>query len=162
MMHDTSGKKVSLGRLGVGSNFKTTTKVSMINAAILAIKEVHELTIGTIKALKQIITGQRSYKELGGPLHIANTIGETAKIGIIPLIWLTAVISANLGLINMLPIPVLDGGHFIYYTWELIFAKAIPPHYQTISFRAGMCFIATIFLLITFNDIKHFIYKIFL
>ena len=84
-----------------------------------------------------MITGRRGTDELGGPLRIAQLSGEVAQLGIASLITFIAVLSVNLGLINLFPIPVLDGGHLLFYLVEALRGRPVPPRAQEYGFRAG-------------------------
>ena len=106
---------------------------------------------GTI--LGQFLTGQRSVKEMGGPLRIAKQSGEVATLGVITLISFIAFISINLGFINLLPLPMLDGGHLAFYAYEAIRRRPAPPQAQEWAFRFGFAAIVTLMLVVTFNDL---------
>jgi len=100
-----------------------------------------------------MITGRRGTDEIGGPLRIARLSGEVAEGGVAPLVGLMALLSINLALINLLPIPVLDGGHLMFYAAEAIRGRPLPPRAQEYGFRAGLALILGLFVLATWNDL---------
>src|SRR5690606_25250331 len=104
----------------------------------------------------QIITGRRPLSELGGPLKIAQISGEQAALGPEALISLIALVSINLGFINLLPIPMLDGGHLFFYGIEAIQRKPVSPRLQEIAFRSGLALLLGMMLLVTLNDLASF------
>jgi regulator of sigma E protease len=100
-----------------------------------------------------MITGRRGTDEIGGPLRIAQLSGQVAEGGVAPLIGLMALLSINLALINLFPIPVLDGGHLMFYAAEAIRGRPLPPRAQEYGFRAGLALILALFVLATWNDL---------
>ena len=130
---------------------------TMMTAVQSAINESYVMTVSSLQALWQIVVGTRSATELGGIVRIGAITGETAMQGIIPLILLTALLSINLGFINLLPIPMLDGGHLLFYGIESIIGKAVPEYIQEYSFRAGFVFLIGIMAFTNLNDIYQLI-----
>ena len=118
-----------------------------------AINETFVMTRSTIEALWQIITGVRSTNELGGIIRIGAIAGDMAQQGIVPLILLTALLSINLGFINLLPIPVLDGGHLTFYFFEAILGKPVPDRIQEHAFNAGFIFLIGVMAFANLNDV---------
>ena len=102
-----------------------------------------------------MITGSRGTEELGGPLRIAQLSGQVAQLGIASLVSFIAVLSVNLGLINLFPIPVLDGGHLLFYLAEAVRGRPLPPRAQEYGFRAGLAVLAGLFIFATWNDLTH-------
>jgi len=109
-----------------------------------------------VDVLGQIATGQRSARELGGPLKIAQVSGETASLGPLPFVELMALISINLGFINLLPIPLLDGGHLLFYVIEGIRRRPLPARAQEWAFRSGLALLLGFMLFVTVNDLGSF------
>ena len=99
--------------------------------------------------------GRRGTEDLGGPLRIAQLSGQVAQLGLASLISFIAVLSVNLGLINLFPIPVLDGGHLLFYLAEAIRGRPLPPRAQEYGFRAGLALLAGLFIFATWNDLSH-------
>ena len=111
------------------------------------------MTRSSLEALGQMITGVRSATELGGIIRIGAIAGDMAKQGIIALILLAAMLSINLGFINLLPIPVLDGGHLAFYTLEAILGRPVPERIQEYAFNAGFIFLMGIMAFANLNDL---------
>jgi regulator of sigma E protease len=113
------------------------------------------VTAETFSGLAQMISGQRGTEELGGPLRIAQLSGQVAELGVSNLISFIAVLSVNLGLINLFPIPVLDGGHLLFYLFEAVRGRPLPRRAQEYSFRAGIAVLGGLFIFATWNDLTH-------
>ena len=105
------------------------------------------------QALGQIVVGSRTTEELGGPLRIAQMSGEIAKDGVVPVIWFTAVLSINLGLINLFPIPLLDGGHLVMYAIEALRGRPLTERSQEVAFRFGLIVVLSLMVFATWNDL---------
>lgn len=150
---DETGKTVKIGQIGVSP---AAIRVGPVEAAELSASGMAQL-IGTMgSSLGQVIVGQRSIKELGGPLRIAQVSGQQLEAGPGPLIWLIALISINLGFINLLPIPVLDGGHLLFYAIEAVQRRPVGPNVQEWAFRGGLAAVLALMLVVTFNDLGAF------
>jgi regulator of sigma E protease len=112
-----------------------------------------QITRDTVGGLWQMISGQRGTADLGGPLRIAELSGQVARLGLASLVSFIAVLSVNLGLINLFPIPILDGGHLLFYIVEAIRGRPVPPRAQEYGYRAGFALLAGLFLFATWNDL---------
>ena len=130
---------------------------SPASALVEAGKEAYFMTRGTLEALGQIVTGVRSTKELGGVIRIGAMAGDVAQQGVIAVILFTALLSINLGLINLLPVPLLDGGHLVFYAFEAVFGRPIPEKIQEYAFRAGFVFLIGLMVFANLNDILQLI-----
>ncbi len=106
-----------------------------------------------ITGIKQIVTGQRSVRELGGPIKIAKFSGEQLSLGWIDFINFAALISLNLAFINLLPIPALDGGHLAFYAAEAIRRKPVGPRAMEMAYRTGVALVLALMLFVTINDL---------
>lgn len=126
-------------------------------AALRSLQETWSVTIGTLKALGQIIGGTRSATELGGVVRIGALAGDVVQQGLISAILFTALLSINLGLINLFPIPLLDGGHLLFYAFEAVLGKPIPDQIQEYAFRFGLAFLVGIMAYANLNDIVQLI-----
>ena len=104
-------------------------------------------------AVGQMITGSRTTEELGGPLRIAQMSGEATRSGVAGFLWFAAILSINLGLINLFPIPVLDGGHLLFYAAEAVRGKPLGERAQEYGFRIGLALVLTLMLFSTWNDL---------
>jgi regulator of sigma E protease len=153
---DRFGNKYRIGQLGIGSPRPTFEKVSILEAPGAAVMQTVAVVRQQIKGLGQIISGRRSVKELGGPLKIAQVSGQAISMGILAFISLAALISINLGFINLLPIPMLDGGHLLLYGVEAVRRRPATPVVQEWAFRAGFAVLAGFMLMVTFNDLASF------
>lgn len=101
-----------------------------------------------------LFIGRESTGQLSGPIRIAEVSGEVAKAGAAPLINLIAVVSISIGLLNLLPVPLLDGGHLLYYALEALRGRALPPRAQEFGFKIGLAFVATLMVIATYNDLS--------
>lgn len=128
-------------------------KLAPLPAVQAAVGEMSSMVATTLKAIGQIIMGTRGTEELGGPLRIAEMSGKVGKEGVVPLIWFMAVISLSLGLFNLFPIPLLDGGHLLFYAVEAM--KGSPVHESIMEFtsRVGFGLIIGMMIFFTWNDI---------
>jgi regulator of sigma E protease len=150
---DQFGNKVERAVLGVRSGAPVYTAVGPLTAIQTGAAHTWGLVRLTGDILGQFVTGQRSVKEMGGPIRIAKQSGEVATLGVAVLISFTAFISINLGFINLLPLPMLDGGHLAFYAYEAIRRRPAPPQAQEWAFRFGFAAIVTLMLVVTFNDL---------
>jgi regulator of sigma E protease len=153
---DRFGNEFKRGMLGLAMPEPQVRSVGLIEAPWIATKQTGDIIRLTVKTLGQIISGRRSVKELGGPLKIAKVSGETFALGITAYIWLAAMISINLGFMNLLPIPMLDGGHLMLYAIEAVRRRPSSPQVQEWAFRAGFLILVSFMLMVTFNDLASF------
>jgi regulator of sigma E protease len=142
--------------LGIEPADQRLAPVSAPAAVSASIRQCWVVVSTTLKGLGQIVTGSRSVKELGGPLKIAKFSGEQASMGMLHFLWFVAVISINLGFINLLPIPMLDGGHLFFYGIEAVRRKPLRPEAQEWAFRTGLAALLALMILVTFNDLASF------
>ncbi len=134
-------------------NSRTFVKHGFGEAFVISLVEIKDVTLGTFKALGQMITGSRSASELGGIIRIGALAGDMAQQGIVALIMFTALLSVNLGLINLFPIPLLDGGHLVFYAIEAISGRPVPDKFQEYAFQAGFVFLISLMAFANINDI---------
>ncbi len=132
---------------------KTVSSHTMMTAIQAAINETFVMTRSSLEAMWQMVVGVRSATELGGIIRIGAIAGDMAQQGLVPLILLTALLSINLGFINLLPIPMLDGGHLLFYFVEAIIGRPVPEKLQEYSFRAGFFFLIGIMAFANLNDL---------
>ena len=154
-VEDRMGNSSTRGYLGVGRSGVEYREVGPATAVLAAFTETWNLSIGTLKAVGQIITGDRSAEELGGPIRIAQMSGQAVDLGIGTAIWFAAVLSINLGLINLFPIPMLDGGHLLFYAFEAVRGKPLGERAQEYGFRIGLALVLGLMLFVTWNDISN-------
>jgi len=151
---DRLGRR-QIGQLGIRGGGTKYIKLNPASAVTRAVGETWNLSVTTLEALWQMVIGTRSADELGGPLRIAQLSGEVIQLGIGPLLWLMAVLSVNLGLINLFPVPVLDGGHLLFYAAEAIRGKPLGQRAQEYGFRLGLALVLTLMVFATWNDLAN-------
>jgi regulator of sigma E protease len=153
---DRFGNKYRIGRLGIGASKIEIEPVGILEAPFVAVAQTYGILRQQMIGLGQVISGRRSIKELGGPLKIAKVSGEAMSLGILTFIGLAALVSINLGFINLLPIPMLDGGHLLLYAIEAVRRRPATPQVQEWAFRAGFAMLVGFMLMVTFNDLASF------
>jgi len=153
---DRFGNETRRPVLGIEPGDQVLAPVSAPGAVAASVRQCWVVVSTTIQGLGQIITGSRSVKELGGPLKIAKFSGEQASMGMLHFLWFVAVISINLGFINLLPIPMLDGGHLFFYGIEAVRREPLRPEAQEWAFRTGLAALLALMILVTFNDLASF------
>ncbi len=153
---DRFGNEFKLGRLGVTVSQIDIEPVSLFEAPGYAVGQVVDIIDRSLTGLGQIITGRRSIDELGGPLKIAQISGQVATLGILSFVSFLAFMSINLGFINLLPIPMLDGGHLTFYALEAIMRKPVSPRIMELAYRSGMALVLGLMLFVTLNDLGSF------
>ncbi|MEE8393432.1 MAG: RIP metalloprotease RseP [Rhodospirillales bacterium] len=149
------GVEKDIGLLGVmpDPNQVKYERHNILEAAYLAVDRSFGLTMQILTYLGDMITGSRSAEDLGGPIRIAKISGDMAQGGVINIIFFLAALSLNLGLINLFPIPVLDGGHLIYYAAEAVRGRPLGPQVQEYGFRFGMILVFLLLIFATWNDL---------
>jgi regulator of sigma E protease len=152
---DRFGNHYQIGLLGIARSGMEYVKRDPATAIMQAGTETWDLSVSTMKALWQIIIGTRATDELGGPLRIAQMSGEVAQGGVVAVLWFMAVLSINLGLINLFPVPVLDGGHLLFYAAEAVRGKPLGQRAQEYGFRIGLAMVLTLMVFATWNDLVH-------
>ena len=155
---DNLGNKVTkrmVGiKLGAYNNEVNHVKLSPAKALFYAVNEVYYVSVSSLKYIGSMITGSADSSQLGGPIRIAKISGQVAEFGILPFISLMAYISISLGLINLFPIPMLDGGHLMFYGIEKILGRPLSQKVQEGFFRIGMFLLLSLMFFTTFNDLK--------
>ena len=142
------------GVLGIGAAPAQFERMDPFSAVWAGGVQTWDITVQTLAAVWQMISGGRGAEDLGGPLRIAQMSGQVAEMGIASLISFMAVLSVNLALINLFPIPVLDGGHLMFYAAEAVRGRPLPARAQEIGFRAGFALLITLFVFATWNDLS--------
>ncbi|MGI4792851.1 MAG: RIP metalloprotease RseP [Janthinobacterium lividum] len=144
-----------MGVLGVRGGAPEYKQLDPGSAIVAGVQQTWDVLVQTLQGLGQMLSGQRSADELSGPLGILQLSGQVASLGIASLVSFIAVLSVNLGLINLFPIPVLDGGHLVLFAIEAIRGRPVPPKVQEFGFRAGFAVLAGLFVFATWNDLSH-------
>lgn len=152
-MHDLLGETVRVGLIGVSSKDVIYEKLPLPEAFAQSFRSTYQICSDTLKAMGQMITGKRGFEELGGPIRIAQYSGESARKGWETMLWFMAMLSINLGLINLFPIPMLDGGHLAFYMLEAVRGRPMAVKFQEYSLRFGFALLVTLMVFVTLNDI---------
>ncbi len=150
---DRFGNRARKGVLGISPHPGAIQPVPLAEVPVRAGDYVVQAVKTTTTAIAQIVRGTRSSSELSGPLGVARTAGEQATLGGFALVLLMAGISINLGFINLLPIPMLDGGHLLFYLVEAIRRRPVAPQVQEWAFRSGLALLLGLMLFVTINDL---------
>jgi regulator of sigma E protease len=153
---DNFGNHQEIGLLGVSHAGQAFEKLSPVGALGAAGEETYQVTVGTLQAVGQIITGARPADELGGPIRIAQMSGQAAQSGLANVFWFLAVLSINLGLINLFPVPLLDGGHLLFYGFEALRGRPLSERAVEYGFRVGFGLVVTLFIFVTYQDLSRF------
>jgi len=149
----SDGKR--LGLLGIRGGAVEYRHLPLNIALWAGVQQTWTVTAETVQGIAQMIDGTRGTQDLGGPLRIAQLSGQVAELGLTSLVTFIAVLSVNLGLINLFPIPVLDGGHLLFYLAEAIRGRPLPQRALEYGFRAGLAVLASLFIFATWNDLSN-------
>ena len=160
---DEGGKTV--GRIGVGLKLSqadldkifVTTHYSAWESLLKATKKTWDTSIFSLKMLGSMLAGQSSWKAMSGPVTIASYAGQSAHMGLKSFIGFLALISISIGVLNLLPVPVLDGGHFMYYVIEIFTGKPVSDSIMVIGQKVGFTLLALMMFLALYNDINRLI-----
>tara|TARA_B100000902_G_scaffold333225_1_gene331631 strand:- start:179 stop:1291 length:1113 start_codon:yes stop_codon:yes gene_type:complete len=150
-----SVKKRIVGiKLGAYNNEINHVKLGPAQAILHAANEVYYVSISSLKYIGGMIVGKADTSQLGGPIRIAKISGQVADIGLLAFISMMAYISISLGLVNLFPIPMLDGGHLMFYAFEKVLGRPLSQKTQEGFFRIGMFLLISLMFFTTFNDLK--------
>jgi regulator of sigma E protease len=149
------GPQGTTGVLGIQGGVVRLERLGPLDALAAGAAQTVDVTWQSLTSIGEMLAGQRSARDLGGPIRIAEVSGEAASLGAAPLITLMALLSVSLGLLNLFPVPLLDGGHLVFYAAEAIRGRPLPPKAQEYGYRAGFALLATLFVLVSWNDIVH-------
>jgi regulator of sigma E protease len=156
---DNFGNVHRLGVLGISRSMAPgdikTEKASPLRAIVMGVQETWFVVDRTMSYISGVFTGREAADQLGGPIRIAQVSGQVATAGFAPLIHLTAVLSVSIGLLNLFPIPLLDGGHLLFYAIETIRGRPLSERAQELGFRIGLAIVLMLMIFATFNDILH-------
>lgn len=142
--------------LGIRSGATEVRMLGPLESVWAGVAETWRISAATLEALGGFITGSRSSNELAGPLGIAQMSGEVARLGLGALLTFIAILSVNLGLLNLLPIPILDGGHLVMFAAEAVRGKPLPPRGVEWGFRIGLVLLLGVFVFATSGDLARF------
>jgi regulator of sigma E protease len=130
---------------------------NIADSFVLGVQKTWQMSVVTLKMMGRLVIGEASLKNISGPVTIAEFAGKTALLGITVYLGFLAIISVSLGVLNLLPIPMLDGGHLLYYIIELFTGKPVPEAVQAVGFRIGLALIGSMMVLALYNDIVRLI-----
>ena len=155
MESDRFGNEARIGRLGIGAGAGSieVESVGPVESVALGFEQSFDIMKMMAAGIGQIVTGERSVKELGGPIKIAKYSGEQFTLGWFQFVSFVALISINLAFINLLPIPALDGGHLAFYAAEAIRRKPLDQRSQEWAVRTGVALVLALMLVVTINDL---------
>ncbi|HEX5238429.1 MAG TPA: M50 family metallopeptidase [Sphingomicrobium sp.] len=145
---DNTGKKVTIGLLGV-----SPAPISIVRALPFAVEQTARVTEVMVKGAWTLVVGEGSRADIGGPVRIAQFAGQAASLGAVPFLELLALFSINLGFINLLPVPLLDGGHLFFYAVEAIRRRPLSARALDWAFRGGLALILALVVFTTINDL---------
>lgn len=178
---DRYGNPIEVWQLGIAPdpNAVTFQKFGFGAALQQGVHELWRVLSVTVRFLGKIITGQEDPRQLGGPIKMAQYAGQSAmsgfdessyseppgfwtmfKVSLFDFISLAAIVSVSIGFLNLLPVPVLDGGHLVYYAYEAVAGKPLGPRAQAFGFRVGIVLLASLMIFVTWNDINNLISSI--
>lgn len=151
---DRFGNVFQVGEVGIvragGVVYRPLDPASAVWAAV---SDVWRISAATLAAVGEMIGGARNADELGGPIRIAQMSGQVAESGFMDVLWFMAVLSINLGLINLFPIPMLDGGHLVFYGYEALRGRPMGERAQEIGLKVGLALVVSLMLFATWNDL---------
>ncbi len=156
---DSFGNVHRVGVLGISRSMSADDlkleKAPPLAALRLGVEETWFVVERTVSYIVGVVAGRESADQLGGPIRIAQVSGQVATVGLVALLHLTAVLSVSIGLLNLFPIPLLDGGHLLFYSIEFLRGKPLSEYAQEVGFRIGLAIVLMLMIFATFNDIVH-------
>jgi regulator of sigma E protease len=156
---DNFGNVHRLGVLGISRSMAAgdikIQKLGPLPAVVLGAQETWFVVDRTMSYIVGVFAGREAADQLGGPIRIAQVSGQVASAGFVALIHLTAVLSVSIGLLNLFPIPLLDGGHLLFYVIEAVRGRPLSDRAQEVGFRIGLAIVVMLMIFATFNDILH-------
>ncbi|MBB3389381.1 regulator of sigma E protease [Rhizobium sp. BK275] len=155
---DQFGNKIEIGLIGIVTNeevghfrLQTFTPLEALHEGVI---QTWHIVTGTFKYIGNLLNGSMKADQLGGPIRVAQASGQMATLGIGALLQLAAVLSVSIGLLNLMPVPVLDGGHLMFYAVEAVRGRPLGSSAQEIAFRIGLAMVLTLMVFATWNDIS--------
>jgi regulator of sigma E protease len=156
---DRFGNTMRIGLLGIQRSASpedwTLKRHDPATAFVMAVKECYFVVSRSLGYLYDVVTGREAADQLGGPIRIAQVSGQVASAGFVALLNLAAVVSVSIGLLNLFPIPMLDGGHLLFYGIEALRGRPLSEATQEIGFRIGLAFVLMLMIFATWNDLIH-------
>ena len=156
---DNFGNVHRIGVLGISRSMAPDDlrleTVGPLKALWLGVEETWFVVDRTLAYIGGVVVGREAADQLGGPIRIAQVSGQVASAGFVALMHLTAVLSVSIGLLNLFPVPLLDGGHLLFYAIEAIRGRPLSDRAQEVGFRIGLAIVVMLMIFATFNDIIH-------
>jgi regulator of sigma E protease len=159
---EVDGVQKTVGRIGaaLGGQMPTVeVRYDPVEALRLGVRRTWDISVFSVRMFGKMIVGEASLKNLSGPVTIADYAGKSASLGLASFVSFLALVSISLGVLNLLPIPILDGGHLLYYSVEAVTGKAVPERWQMILQRAGIVCILVLSAIALFNDLARLIHS---
>jgi len=150
---DDAGNTAERWLIGIQRAGRAPVRLGPVEAVREATWSSYDMLVKTFEYLGQMIVGERGTEDLGGPLRIAHVSGQAAQIGIEQVIFLSVLLSLNLGMINLFPVPILDGGHLLLYAIEAVRGRPLTERVQDFAFRIGLALVLTLTVFATWNDL---------
>ncbi len=153
-----NGKVV--GRIGAGVQNRVEmveVRYTGVDAVLRSVRQTWDMSAFSLRMLGKMVTGELSWRNLSGPVSIADYAGQSARVGWYAYVSFLALISISLGVLNLLPVPVLDGGHLVYYGLEALRGRPLSERFMEITQKAGLAVIAAMMVLALFNDLTRLI-----
>jgi regulator of sigma E protease len=158
-LKDGFGNSHRIGVLGISRSMVPgdikVERVDPLTAIVMGAQETWFVVDRTLSYIGGVFTGHESADQLGGPIRIAQVSGQVATAGFVPLLHLAGVLSVSIGLLNLFPIPLLDGGHLLFYLIEAVRGRPLSERAQEVGFRIGLAIVVMLMIFATFNDIIH-------
>jgi regulator of sigma E protease len=152
------GRTVGRINAGISAQFEMVeVRYSGVEAVQRSVRQTWDMSVFSLRMLGKMITGELSWRNLSGPVSIADYAGQSARVGWFAYVSFLALISISLGVLNLLPIPVLDGGHLVYYGLEALRGRPLSERFIEITQKAGLAVIAAMMVLALFNDLTRLI-----
>ena len=155
-LKDLNGKKVGFAGMSPSRKnldmYRVNVKYNFLDSVIKSVALTIDYTVLTLKMILKLFTGQANVNNLSGPLSIAEFSGKSLSMGLVYFVYLMAILSISLGVLNLLPIPLLDGGHLVYYTVEMISGKPVSLRIQLFAQQIGIIILFGIMILAFYND----------
>ena len=151
---DEQGEEVTIGRIGISKKFnaKVITSDSIFSAPFKGIQAVYEWCVLTLDVIVKLFTGSVSTKQIGGPILIVDAAAKAASVGVFTYFNFIAIISINLAILNLLPVPVLDGGHVLFFAIEAIRGKPVSEKIMIAANKVGMTLLLLLIFFVLYND----------
>lgn len=149
-----------VGRIGAGVQNRVEmveVRYTGIDAVTRSVRQTWDMSAFSLRMLGKMVTGELSWRNLSGPVSIADYAGQSARVGWYAYVSFLALISISLGVLNLLPVPVLDGGHLVYYGLEALRGRPLSERFMEITQKAGLAVIAAMMVLALFNDLTRLI-----